>query len=118
MVMLQAAMAVAVIVVMVIMAVVMIMVMIVTVAGVEEFRLDLENAIEIERATFQHVRQRDRATFGAVQFCIRIDSADPGFDFGDLRFGDEYGLVQNDDVCKVDLVCVFMGVIKSVAQPI
>src|ERR1700694_2867295 len=57
-VMLQAArtlaVAVAVIVVMV-MAVVM-MIVIVAIAGVEEFRFDLEDAVEIERAAFQHVR--------------------------------------------------------------
>jgi hypothetical protein len=77
--MLQPAMAVAVIVVMV-MAV--IMVMIVTVASVEEFRLDLEDTIEIERAAFQHVREGYLAALGAVQFCVRIDASDAGLDFG------------------------------------
>src|SRR6267154_3442363 len=57
MVMLQPAMAVAVAVIMV-MAVVMIVIMvIVVVAGFEEFRLDLEDAIEVKRAAFQYVRQ-------------------------------------------------------------
>ena len=61
-------MAVAVIMMMVVaMVMIVIMVMIMTVAGVEEFRLDLEDAIEIERAALQHVRQRHLAALGAVQ---------------------------------------------------
>jgi len=62
--MLQPAMAVAVIVV--IMAVVMIV--IVAIAGVEKFRLEFEDRIEIERAALQHVGQRDLAALGAMQF--------------------------------------------------
>ena len=53
----QAAMAVGMIVVVMIVVVIMMMVMIVAVAGVQKFRLDLEDAIEIERAALQHVGQ-------------------------------------------------------------
>src|SRR6266702_1223110 len=59
MVMLQPAMAVAVVVMMV-MAVV-IVVMIVVVAGLEEFRLDFEDTIQLERAALQHIRQLNLA---------------------------------------------------------
>jgi len=48
-------MAVAVIVVMIV-AVVVIMIVIVTITGIEKFRFDLQDAIEIERAALQHVR--------------------------------------------------------------
>jgi hypothetical protein len=74
-------MAVIVVMVMAVMMVV-IVVMVVTVAGVEEFRLDLQDTIQIERAAFQHVREGDLAALGAVQFCVRIDASDAGLDFG------------------------------------
>ena len=96
---------------------IVVMVMIVTVAGVEEFRLDLEDAIQIERAAFQHVRQRDLAALGAVQFCVRVDAADAGLDFGEFGLGDEVGLVQHDDVGEGDLVLGFRRILQAVAQP-
>src|SRR5580704_9312582 len=109
--MLQAAMAVT-----VVMAVVM-MIMIVAVAGFEEFRLDFEDAVEIERAALQHVRQRNLAALGAVQFGIGVDGANAGLDFGQFGLGDEIGLVEYDDVGECDLVLGFGGVLESVAQP-
>src|ERR1700694_2027736 len=53
--MFQAAMAVA---VMMVMAVMIMVMMIVAVAGIEKLRLEFEDAIEIEGAALQHVRQR------------------------------------------------------------
>src|SRR4051812_25999600 len=111
--MLQAAMAVGMIVnvvmmiVVVVVVVIMMMVMIVSVAGIEKYRFDLENAIEIERAALQHVGQCYLATLGAMQLCVRIDAADPRFDFRQLRLGDEIGLVEHDDVGERDLVLGF-----------
>ena len=115
---LQPAMAVAVIVVM-IMAVMMIvvMVMIVIVAGLEEFRLDFEDAVEIERAALQHVRQRHLAALGAVQLGVGVDAADARLDLGEFGLGDEIGLVQHDDVGERDLVLGFRRVLQAVAQP-
>ncbi len=109
-------MAVAVIVAMAVMMVVVVVV-IVTVAGVQKFRLDLKNAIQIERAALQHIRQRDLAALGAVQLCVGIDAADAGFDFGQLGLGDKVGLVQHDDVGERDLVLGFRRVLEAVAQP-
>src|SRR5207245_11679966 len=57
-----------------------VMVVIMIVAGFQEVRLDLENAVEIERAALQDVLQRDLAALGAVQLGIRIDAADPRLD--------------------------------------
>ena len=91
--------------------------MIVTVAGVEEFRLDLEDAVQIERTALQHVRKLDLAALGAMQLCVRIDAADARLDFGQLRLGDEVGLVQHDDVGKGDLVLGLGRVLEAVAQP-
>ena len=91
--------------------------MIVTVAGVEEFRLDLQDAIQIERAALQHVRQGDLTTLGAVQLCVRIDAADARLYLGQFGLGDEVGLVQHDHVRKGDLVLGFRRILQAVAQP-
>ena len=112
MIMLQA-MAVAVIMVMIVTMVVVI----VAVAGFEKFRLDLEDAIEVERAALQHVRQRDLATLGAMQFGVRIDAANARLDLGKLGLGDEIGLVEHDDVGERDLVLGFRRILEPVAQP-
>src|ERR1700723_521786 len=61
MIMLQAAMA-----MIVIMVVTVMVMMIVAVAGIEKFRFDFENAVEIEGAALQNVRQRDLAAPRAV----------------------------------------------------
>jgi len=47
----------------------------------KEFRLQFENAIEIERAALQHVRQRHLTALGPMQFGVRVDRADTTFDF-------------------------------------
>ena len=107
----------AVAVIVVIMAVVMIVVMIVAIAGFEKFRLEFEDAVEIERAALQHVGQRDLAALGAMQFGIGVDAADPRLDFGQFRLGDEVGLVEHDDVGEGDLVLGLGRVLQPVAQP-
>ena len=114
MIMLQAAMAV--IVIMMVMIVIVVM-MIVIVAGLEEFRLDLEDAVEIEGAALQHVGQRHLAALGAMQFGIGVDGANPRLDFGELGLGNEIGLVEHDDVGERDLVLGLGRVLEPVAQP-
>src|SRR2546426_11491388 len=114
MVMLHPAMAVTMAVIVTIM-VVIVTVMIVVIAGVEKFRLEFEDAIEIEGAALQHVGQRDLAALGAVQFCVRIDSAYPRLDLGKFSLGDEIGLVEHDDVGERDLVLGFGGVLQTIA---
>src|SRR6202000_1722357 len=71
MVVLEAAMAMIVIMVMIV-TVMMMMVMIVAVAGLEKFRLEFENTVEIEGAAFQYIRQRDLAALGALQLGIGV----------------------------------------------
>ena len=77
-----------------IMTVMMIMVMMFLVgAGLQKIRLDVEDAIEIEGAALQNVRQLDLATLGAMQLGIGVDAADPRLDLGEFSLGDEIGLV-------------------------
>ena len=82
---LQPAVRMAVVVMMVIMAVVMIMIVIMIVADLEKLRLDLQNAVEIERAALQHILELHLAALGAMQLCVRVDAADARLDFGELR---------------------------------
>ncbi len=91
--------------------VIVIVMMVMTVAGIEEFRLDLENTVQIERAALQHVGQRHLAALGAVQLGVGVDAADPRFDFGQLCLGDEIRLVEHDDVGERDLVLGFRRVL-------
>ena len=63
------------------MMVIMVMVMIV---DFEEVRLDVEDAVEIERAALEHVGKRHLAALGAVQLGIGVDAADARLDFGKL----------------------------------
>ena len=77
--------AVAMIVVVMMVVAVMVIMVVVMIVGLQEIRLDVEDAVEVERAAVQHVRQGDRAALGAMQLGIGVDGADPGLDLGELR---------------------------------
>src|ERR1700730_3640960 len=98
--MFQPAMAVGMIVAMAVIVVMMIVVVVVVVAvviaGVEKFRLEFENAVEIERAALQHIRQCDLAALGAMQLGIGADCADPRLDFIEFGLAAELSIVQDD----------------------
>ena len=69
----------------VVMIMVMIVVMIVIVA-VQEFRLDVEDAVEIEGVAAEHLgRARSCERCGAMQLGIGIDAADARLDLAQLR---------------------------------
>src|SRR3984893_6383870 len=52
---------------------VVIVVMAVPVLALQEGRLDVQDAVEVEGVAAEHLRQRDGATFGAVDLGIGID---------------------------------------------
>ena len=62
------------------MAPVAVVMVVVVVSGGEKIGLDVEDAVEIERPALQHVRKRDAAALGPVQFGIGVDAADPRLD--------------------------------------
>ena len=67
--------------------VIMIMVMIVIVrmiVRVEEFRLDIEDAVEVEGVAAEHLVERDLRALRAVQLGVRIDAADARLDLAQL----------------------------------
>ena len=76
------------VVVMVVMAVAVVMAMIVVmvvIGGVQKFRLDVEDAVEIEGVAAENLVQRDLRALGAVQLGVGIDGADAGLDLA--QFG-------------------------------
>ncbi len=75
----------------VVMAVVMIMVVI---GGMQEFRLDVEDAVEIERIAAENFVQRDLRALGAMQLGVGVDGANAGLDLAQLRLGHEVGLLR------------------------
>src|SRR5262249_47358056 len=72
---------------MVLMAVLVMMTMIMAVLvmlGLQELRLDIEDAIEIEGIAPQHLGQRNLAAFGGMQLGVGIDAADARLDVSQL----------------------------------
>ncbi|WP_204269558.1 hypothetical protein, partial [Citrobacter freundii] len=68
------------VIVMMVVVAMVVMIMVVIVAGFQELRLDLQNAVEIERAALQHVFELHLAALGAMQLGVRVDAADTRFD--------------------------------------
>jgi hypothetical protein len=73
------------------MVVVMVMIMIVVVVIVivlvdgQEFRLDVQDTLEIERPPLQHVGNLNVAFLGAMQPRVGVDRPDPRFNFAQFR---------------------------------
>src|SRR5689334_23640839 len=104
--------------VMMIMAVMMIVIMVmIMIVDLEEVRLDIEDAVEVERTALQHVRELHLAALGAMQLGIGIDAADARLDFGQFRLRHKVGLVQHDDVGERYLVLGFGCVLQTVGKP-
>ena len=102
------------------MIVVMIMVMIVIVVvivGLQEGRLDVEDAVEVEGIAAEHFGDVDLGPLGAVQPRVRIDAADARLDLVELGRRDQVGLVDQDDVGESDLVLGLGRVLEPLLQP-
>ena len=101
--------------VVVMMVIVVVMVMTVT---IEEFRLDLQDAIEIEGVAPQHLRQRDLAALGLVHPGVGVDAANAGLDLAELVRLHQIGLVEQDDVGEGDLVLRLGRILEPLLQPL
>src|SRR4029079_842032 len=88
-------------------AVVMIVAVMVVAVALEKFRLQMEDAVEVERIAAEHFVKRHLRPLGLVQPGVAIDAADARLDL--VKFGrrDQIGLVDQDDVGKRDLVLGF-----------
>ena len=86
--------------------------------AVQEFRLDVEDAVEIERVAAQHLIECDLRALRAVQLGVRIDAADASLDLAQLRVGHQIGLVDQDHVGEGDLVLRFGRVLETILEPL
>ena len=86
--------------------------------GDEEFRLDVEDAVEIEGSPFEHVGERDIAFLRAVKRGVRVDGADARLDLAQLGRRHEVGLVEDDDVGEGDLVLGLRRVAQARREPL
>src|SRR5262245_66535091 len=102
----------------VIMMVVMIVIMMMVAVVAQKLRLDLQDAVEVEGVAAEHLRQRDRATFGLVHLGVGIDAADARLDLGELVGLHQVGLVEQDDVGEGDLVLGLRRVLEPLLQPL
>src|SRR4029077_18657751 len=82
----------------VIMVVVVMLVVVTLIAGLQEVRLDVQDAIEIEGAPAENLGQRQGAAHRVVQLGVGIYAADARLDLGQLVGGDKVGLVDDDHV--------------------
>ena len=84
----------------------------------EKFRLEIEDAVEVEGVAADHARDRHRAALGVVDVGVRIDRAHMRLDVEKLRLAHEVGLVDEDHVGEGDLVFRLGRILQAVAQPL
>ncbi len=101
------------------MAVDMVMIVVVIMLlGDEEVRLDVEDAVEVERPPLEHVGERDVAFRRPMERSVGVDGADARLDLAQLRRRHEIGLVDDDDVGEGDLVLRLRGVAQPRGEPL
>ena len=93
------------------------MIVVMLVRRLQELRLDVEDAVEVERIAAEHLVDPDFRALGAMQPRIRIDAADARLDFGEFGRRDQIGLVDEDDVGKGDLVLRLGRILEPVLEP-
>jgi hypothetical protein len=85
--------------------------------GLEEGRLDVEDAVEVKRIAAEHFGDVDLGALGAVQPGIGVDGADARLDLVQLRRRHQVGLVDQDHVGESDLVLDLGRVLEPFLQP-
>jgi hypothetical protein len=73
----------------------------------EEFRLDFEDAFEIEGVSSQYLGEIDTAALRAVNLCIGVDVSDTPFDRWEAARIDKINLVDENDVGERELFLRF-----------
>src|SRR5215831_8759191 len=101
----------------VIMVMIVVMIVMMVAAVAEKFRLDLQDAVEIEGVAPEHLRQRDLATLGLVQLRIRVDAANARLHLAEFVGRGQVGLVEQDDVGERDLVLRLGRVFQTLGEP-
>src|SRR6185369_14075730 len=111
------AMTVAMMVMIVPMMIVVVMMMIVVIGGLQELRLDVEDAVEVEGIAAEHLGDVDLRTLGTMQPRIRVQAPDARLELEQLARLHEIGLVDQNHVGKGDLVLGLRRVLQAVLQP-
>src|SRR5689334_12608267 len=75
----------------------------------EEARLDLEDTIEAESVSPQHLGEFKAAALRPVDRRVRVELADAAFDCGQAALVNEIDLVEENDVGKRELLLGFRG---------
>jgi hypothetical protein len=86
--------------------------------GLEEGRLDVEDAVEVEGIAAEHLRDVDLGALGAVQAGIGVDGADARLDLAQLGGRHQVGLVDQDHVGEGDLVLDLGRVLEPLVEPL
>ena len=102
--------------VMVMMVVAMMIVIVVVRLGLQEGRLDFQDAVEVEGIAAEHGLERHVALHRAMQGGIGIDAADARLDLLQLGLGDEIGLVDDDNIGEGDLVLGLRRILEPRGQ--
>ena len=94
------------------------MMSVVMVVSLQELRLDVEDAVEVEGVAAEHLVERDFGALGAMQPRVRIEPADARLQLGEFARRHQVGLVEQNDVGKGDLVLGLGRVLEPVLQPL
>ena len=96
---------------------VVVVIVVIVLVDLQEGRLDVEDAVEVEGVAAEHVVDRDVGARRLVQLGIGVDGADAHLDLPQLGRRHEVGLVEDDDVGEGDLVLRLGRVAQPVLQP-
>ena len=105
-----------VVIVMIVVMVLMVVMVMIVVVVVEEMRVVLQHAAEVEGTAVEHLFQTDAGALGLVDPGGRIDGAHRRFDVAQLLRRHQVGLVEHDHVGEGDLVLGLPGVLQPQRQ--
>src|ERR1700733_12955712 len=77
---------------------IMIVVVMVVIVAAEKIWFDIEDTVEIERVTAEHLIERNLGALGLMHLGVGVDAADAGFDFAQLLGRDQISLVDQDHI--------------------
>ena len=80
--------------------------------GLEEIGLEFQRAFQVEAADAEHLVERDIGIARAEDFRGGVHLLDACLDLPEVLFGNEVGLVEQDDVGEADLLAHFARVVE------
>ena len=95
-----------------------VLVVVMVMSLLEEVRLDLHDAVEIEGLAVKHLVDRDRAILRPVELGIGVDGADAALDLVEFLGRHKVDLVEDDHVGERDLALRLGSVLQPLGQPL